>query len=109
MTIEELCKRYNTGVEQQDVPHSKVRLGNCAGPITTLLIQHLQGLSKSLAAERLIEFGPNALTPPKKTSPILRYLQFLSGIFNIMLLVAGALSFVVAPLSEKLDTMSVGT
>ncbi|KAJ3152839.1 hypothetical protein HDU89_001044 [Geranomyces variabilis] len=52
------------------------------------------GLSTAEAAKRLTEQGPNQLSPPKKRHPILKFLDHLLGLFNLMLLVAGIASYI---------------
>ncbi|KAJ3280654.1 hypothetical protein HDU79_011482, partial [Rhizoclosmatium sp. JEL0117] len=56
--------------------------------------QDSQGLTAAEAAKRLLENGPNMLTPPKKRHWILRFLDILMGLFNLMLLVSGVLCYV---------------
>lgn len=38
--------------------------------------------------------GPNAISPPKKKSPWLQFLGRLLGLFNLLLIVSGTLSFI---------------
>ncbi len=45
----------------------------------------LQGLSSELAEEKLKRDGPNALTPPKQTSEIVKFLLQLFGGFSALL------------------------
>ncbi|KAJ3181454.1 hypothetical protein HDU87_001062 [Geranomyces variabilis] len=52
------------------------------------------GLSTAEAAKRLAEQGPNQLSPPKKRHPILKFLDHLLGLFNLMLLAAGIASYI---------------
>lgn len=76
MSVEEVAAKYSTAVD-------------AAAPARS------PGLTAAEAAKRLVEYGPNALTPPKKRSPILRYLDFLMGLFNLLLIGAGVLTYVV--------------
>jgi sodium/potassium-transporting ATPase subunit alpha len=52
------------------------------------------GLSSQEALKRIQEHGPNRLTPAKKIHPILMYLKYVAGIFNLMLIVAGIASLI---------------
>lgn len=53
------------------------------------------GLTKQQVVERLEKYGLNRLTPPKKRHPLLVYLGYLLGLFNLMLLVAGVASLII--------------
>lgn len=44
------------------------------------------GLSLALAKSRLLEVGPNILTPPKKPHPVLMYLECVVQVFNLRLI-----------------------
>ena len=46
------------------------------------------------AAALLAQNGPNAISPPKKKSLWLQFLSHLLGLFNLLLIVSGALSFI---------------
>lgn len=52
------------------------------------------GLSSQEAASRLLKYGPNCLSPPKKKHVILQFLDHLLGLFNVMLLVSGIACYV---------------
>lgn len=52
------------------------------------------GLPDAAVQERRTTFGFNQLTPPKEKPIVLQFLKNMSDFFSIMLLVAGALSFV---------------
>ena len=53
------------------------------------------GLTKQQVAERLEKYGFNRLTPPKKRHPLLVYIGYVLGLFNLMLLVAGIASLII--------------
>ncbi|PPQ63350.1 hypothetical protein CVT24_006723 [Panaeolus cyanescens] len=55
---------------------------------------HSFGLSTAEAKIRLATNGPNVLTPPKKKSAIRKFLDRLFTMFNILLMVAGVLEYV---------------
>jgi sodium/potassium-transporting ATPase subunit alpha len=38
--------------------------------------------------------GLNAISPPKKKSPWLLFLKHLAGLFNLLLIISGVLSFI---------------
>ncbi|GJJ11896.1 hypothetical protein Clacol_006134 [Clathrus columnatus] len=52
------------------------------------------GLHPKEAAERLLRDGKNILTPPKKKSAFMKYLDCLKNMFNILLILAGILEYV---------------
>ncbi|KAH0558645.1 hypothetical protein GP486_004705 [Trichoglossum hirsutum] len=52
------------------------------------------GLSSQQAEQWLHEHGPNVLTPPKKRHPFFKFLKCLSSLFNVLLIVAGILEYV---------------
>ena len=52
------------------------------------------GLTNSEAERRLLEYGPNALTPPKKTPECLKFLKTLFTGFAALLWIAAILCFV---------------
>ncbi|XP_037383281.1 potassium-transporting ATPase alpha chain 2 [Talpa occidentalis] len=51
----------------------------------------IMGLSSTQAAERLAKNGPNILTPPKKTSEIIKFLKQMMGGFSILLWIGAVL------------------
>ncbi|KAL7754384.1 hypothetical protein RI367_000365 [Sorochytrium milnesiophthora] len=75
LTLAELCERYKVSVDTQKPTNSA-------------------GLTEADAKARLEEHGPNMLTPPKKKPAILVYLGFLGTFFNMMLVLAGVLTFI---------------
>eukprot|EP00762_Andalucia_godoyi_P004840 ANDGO_07294.mRNA.1 Sodium/potassium-transporting ATPase subunit alpha len=56
------------------------------------------GLSDHAVQHRAAQFGPNALTPPKRPPLLLQYLRHCTDLFSVMLLSAGVLSFVLLAL-----------
>ncbi|KAJ3333453.1 hypothetical protein HDU76_007874 [Blyttiomyces sp. JEL0837] len=61
------------------------------------------GLRAGVASDRLNVYGPNILTPPKKKHWVLRFLECLLNLFNILLLLAGFgtyVLFVMDPLNN---------
>jgi sodium/potassium-transporting ATPase subunit alpha len=55
---------------------------------------HSFGLTSDEAKVRLTRDGPNMLTPPKKKSALRKFLDRLFTMFNILLMVAGVLEYV---------------
>lgn len=82
MTIQEVADRYKTNV-------------NSARPGESL------GLTSEQAAQLLIECGPNNLTPPKKRHWILKFWDCLSSLFNLLLILAGALEYILLGIDFK--------
>ncbi|KAJ2579165.1 hypothetical protein GGH95_003246, partial [Coemansia sp. RSA 1836] len=52
------------------------------------------GLSAVQAADLLAAHGPNTLTPPKKKSSWRKFLTCLTSLFNLMLIAAGVLEYI---------------
>ncbi|KAI9206203.1 P-type cation-transporting ATPase [Polychytrium aggregatum] len=75
LTLEQVCERYGTVIDATKPTNST-------------------GLTKESAAAKLVEYGPNVLSPPKKKHPLVRYLEMLAGLFNLMLIVAGIATYV---------------
>ncbi|KAJ6500696.1 aminophospholipid-transporting P-type ATPase [Mycena sanguinolenta] len=59
------------------------------------------GLTAAEAAARLARDGPNILTPPKKRSPLRQYIDRLLTMFNILLIVAGILEYILLGIDFK--------
>ncbi|KAA1477717.1 aminophospholipid-transporting P-type ATPase [Dentipellis sp. KUC8613] len=59
------------------------------------------GLSGDEAATRLKNDGPNSLTPPKKKSALQKYIDCLLSMFNIILIIAGILEYVLLGIDFK--------
>jgi sodium/potassium-transporting ATPase subunit alpha len=56
---------------------------------------------------RLTRDGPNAITPPKKTSPFLLFFKELIGLFNLMLLVSAVLSLILFAIDSSKAMVNV--
>ncbi|ORY46884.1 hypothetical protein BCR33DRAFT_848923 [Rhizoclosmatium globosum] len=80
------------------VTEHKLSIAECAAKYSVSVNetkpQNSQGLTAAEAAKRLLEYGPNCLTPPKKRHWILRFLDILSGLFNVMLIVSGVACYI---------------
>jgi sodium/potassium-transporting ATPase subunit alpha len=90
LSIDEVALRYNTNV-------------NCSNPIRS------RGLTQDqVKAARLI-YGRNVLNPPKSTPGIVLFIKKLVGLMNILLILAGVLSFILYGLDpEVMDNLSLG-
>ena len=75
MSIEEVEKKLSVSVNAVKPTQSK-------------------GLSDSEAAALLEKYGPNQLSPPLKRPLWLQFLDYLLGLFNVMLLVAGIACYI---------------
>jgi sodium/potassium-transporting ATPase subunit alpha len=60
-----------------------------------------QGLSAADVEQRLVEHGLNVLTPPSKRHPFLKFLDCLSSLFNLLLIVAGILEYILLGIDFK--------
>lgn len=67
-----------------------------ADVLASLSADSTHGLSASQAAERLAEYGPNRLQAQKKKSNLARFLDQFKDVMIVILLLAAAVSFVVA-------------
>ncbi|KAI0696556.1 aminophospholipid-transporting P-type ATPase [Cerioporus squamosus] len=59
------------------------------------------GLSSEEAKARLSRNGPNILTPPKKKSALRKYYDCLMSMFNILLIIAGILEYILLGVNFK--------
>jgi len=59
------------------------------------------GLTSEQAAQLLIEHGPNNLTPPSKRHWILKFWDYLSSLFNLLLIFAGILEYILLGINFK--------
>ncbi|THU76959.1 hypothetical protein K435DRAFT_878488, partial [Dendrothele bispora CBS 962.96] len=59
------------------------------------------GLTAGEAKERLARNGPNVLTPPKKKSALRKYFDRLMTMFNILLILAGVLEYILLGIDFK--------
>lgn len=66
-----------------------------------------QGLSSIRAAELLARDGPNALTPPKQTPEIIKFLKQMVGGFSILLWIGAALCWIAYVIQYVSSTASL--
>ncbi|KAJ1663742.1 hypothetical protein IW140_004656 [Coemansia sp. RSA 1813] len=82
LSLEEICAKFSVKVNP-DRP------------------QESYGLGSAQAADLLAANGPNALTPPKKKSSFHKFLLCLSSLFNLMLIAAGILEYILLAIDYK--------
>lgn len=90
MSHEEVAERYKTRINMHKPGES---LGLTAQQAETLLQEH----------------GPNILTPPKKRHPFLKYLDCLRSLFNLLLILAGILEYILLGIDYKDNFQNVST
>jgi sodium/potassium-transporting ATPase subunit alpha len=69
--------------------------------------QNSAGLTKSQVDQLLLSHGPNVLTPQKKKNPILKYIGYLSSLFNMLLILAGVMEYVLLGIDSKTNSQNV--
>ncbi|KAJ1817484.1 hypothetical protein LPJ75_001701 [Coemansia sp. RSA 2598] len=88
MSLDEVCAKYSVKVDAhrpQDSP----------------------GLQEQQAADLLARNGPNTLTPPKRKSGLHKFLICLSSLFNLMLIAAGILVYILLAIDFKNNKASI--
>jgi sodium/potassium-transporting ATPase subunit alpha len=86
--IEEIAARHGVSIDVQKAASSK-------------------GLDSSVAAQRLAENGPNILSPPKQISPFMKFIHCLTSLFNLLLILAGILNYVLLAVNPKENKVNV--
>ncbi|KAI7896318.1 uncharacterized protein EV154DRAFT_493008 [Mucor mucedo] len=82
LTPEECADKYNTLIDLKKAGES-------------------QGLTAQQAANVLLETGPNVLTPPKRRHPFLKYIDCVLSLFNLLLILAGILDYILLAIDYK--------
>lgn len=82
MAIQDVAARYKTNINTDKPGESR-------------------GLTTEQAAQLLLEHGPNNLTPPKKRHWILKFWDCLSSLFNLLLILAGVLEYILLGIDFK--------
>ncbi|OBZ75130.1 Potassium-transporting ATPase alpha chain 2 [Grifola frondosa] len=82
LSFEELGNELDTAIDTKDPSQS-------------------HGLSSDEAKRRLARDGRNVLTPPKKKSALRKYYDCLMTMFNILLMIAGVLEYILLGVSFK--------
>lgn len=68
-----------------------------------------KGLDSAVAAQRLIENGPNILSPPKQISPFMKFIHCLTSLFNLLLILAGILNYILLGVDPKDNKVNVSS
>lgn len=66
------------------------------------------GLTSQEAEERLRRYGLNILTPHKTRHPFVKYLICLSSLFNLLLILAGVLEYILLGINFTENLQNVG-
>jgi sodium/potassium-transporting ATPase subunit alpha len=82
LPLQEVAKKYNTNI-------------NLDKPGDSL------GLTGQQAQQLLAEHGPNVLTPPSKRHWLLKFWDCLSSLFNLLLIFAGCLEYILLGINFK--------
>jgi sodium/potassium-transporting ATPase subunit alpha len=93
-------EKKNVDIDEHLMPHEHV-----AARYKTRIDMQKPGESLGLttreAEELLAIHGPNILTPPKKRNPFLKFWDSLSSLFNLLLILAGVLEYILLGISYK--------
>lgn len=65
------------------------------------------GLTSLQAQQLLQEHGHNVLTPPSRRHPFLKFLDSLTSLFNLLLIVAGILEYILLGINYKNNFQNV--
>ena len=93
-------EKKNVNIDEHLMPHQDVaeRYGT---KINIDKPEDSFGLTSQKAEELLQQHGRNVLTPPKKRHPFLKYLDCLSSLFNLLLILAGVLEYILLGINYK--------
>jgi sodium/potassium-transporting ATPase subunit alpha len=105
---EKAAEKRNVNIEEHLLPHQTV-----ATRYHTRINEEKPGESLGLDAGQVEELlqvhGRNVLTPPKKRHPFLKYLDYLLSLFNLLLIVAGALEYILLGINFHANFQNVGS
>lgn len=94
-----------------DVDEHLMALAEVAGRYSTRIDEEKPGASLGLSnqqAEELLQtHGPNILTPRKQRHPFLKYLDNLTSLFNLLLIFAGVLEYILLGIDYKNNFQNV--
>ncbi|KAI9293754.1 hypothetical protein K502DRAFT_293275 [Neoconidiobolus thromboides FSU 785] len=76
LPLEDVCKKFETSVNPSKPAES-------------------QGLSLEKIEKAKEIYGPNTLSPAKRKHPIVRFLECLLNLFNVLLILAGLMTFII--------------
>ncbi|KAH8657690.1 hypothetical protein BX600DRAFT_468011 [Xylariales sp. PMI_506] len=93
-------EKKHVDIDEHLMPHEEVALRygtriNMNKPGDSL------GLATTQIDELLQQHGRNVLTPPKKRHPFLKYLDCLTSLFNLLLILAGVLEYILLGIDFK--------
>jgi len=98
--IEKEEEKKHVDIDEHLMPHQDVA-DRYRTKINTKKPEESLGLTSQQAEELLHVHGPNILTPPKKRHPFLKYLDCLRSLFNLLLILAGILEYILLGISFK--------
>ncbi|KAH9890537.1 aminophospholipid-transporting P-type ATPase [Cubamyces lactineus] len=109
---EHLARQKTTGeqegdskLDDVDIHEHKLAFAELEGELDTSFDPKDPGLSPGLSTDeakaRLSRYGPNILTPPKKKSALRKYWDCLMTMFNILLIIAGILEYILLGVNFK--------
>ncbi|OLY84255.1 Sodium/potassium-transporting ATPase subunit alpha-1 [Smittium mucronatum] len=88
MDISSVAKKFSSIIDFDNIPGS-------------------HGLDLSFVEQRLATDGPNILTPPKSKSAFELYFECLNNLFNLLLILAGILQFVLLAINYHENQSSI--
>jgi len=92
-------------LDKVDIAEHRLKFDELENALETSMItkepSQSRGLELKEVAERLARDGKNILTPPKKKSAFRKYVDCLLTMFNILLIVAGILEYVLLGIDFK--------
>jgi len=88
MSPQEVAERYKTRINLEKPSDSR-------------------GLTSQESEQLLLDHGKNVLTPPKKRHPILKFLDYLRSLFNLLLIFAGILEYILLGINFKSNFQNV--
>lgn len=95
------------GLWKCDIQHRGVGWGADESDLSPVSFARLsQGLSSARAAELLARDGPNALTPPRETPEIIKFLKQMVGGFSILLWIGAVLCWIAYGIQYSSDKSS---
>ncbi|KZT24017.1 aminophospholipid-transporting P-type ATPase [Neolentinus lepideus HHB14362 ss-1] len=104
---EDKTKKAGDGVKAQsvDITEHRYSFNELGDELDTVIDvkepEHSPGLTPEEAKVRLARDGPNVLTPPKKKSAFRKYMDCLLTMFNILLIIAGVLEYILLGIDYK--------
>jgi hypothetical protein len=105
--IEEKKKKDGKDFDNVDITEHKLEFAPLAEALKTSFDPKTPGASHGLtdaeAKARLAKDGRNILTPPKKKSALRKYFDCLNTMFNILLIVAGVLEYILLGIDYKVS------